>query len=172
MRVLFTKKISASGQSDKLSFEVTKFGPIKHEARFRPCWPCFSLNWGEARGFSLLGDGYSVYCITAGTFQWHNWSYSRASKESTSLLWSSYTLSNTQRVYGDHRSLFSKLHWIQCSRRGLFMTKLEKHGSGVWILAWDSLITDHLCSIQQLSPLLKTVWKWLCTAEKDKNCGF
>lgn len=41
MRVLFTKKISASGQSDKLGFEVTKFGPIKHEARFRPCWLAF-----------------------------------------------------------------------------------------------------------------------------------
>lgn len=53
------------------------------------------------------------------------------------------------------------------------MTKLEKHGSGARILAWDGPITGQLCRIQELSPsLLKTAWEWLCTAEKVKNCVF
>lgn len=44
MRVLCNKKMTASGPNGKLSFEVTKFGPIKRETGFRPCLQDFSLN--------------------------------------------------------------------------------------------------------------------------------
>lgn len=88
-----------------------KFGPVKHETGFRPCLQGFSPNWVEARGFSLLCDGYPATALQRVHF--------------SDLVETATFPPRKKKIFHDHHTfseqycLFPKMHLVQFSRRGL-----------------------------------------------------